>query len=302
MKISTTTGDFSLFLDRDEDRIRELHRAGFRYIDLSMYTLSPDSPLMRDNWKCEVEKLKCLADDLGMRFVQAHSQGGRPLSDDRAHVDFLVSATLRSFEVCAELGIPNTVVHAGMASGAGKEETFDRCRQFYQRLLPLAEDLGVNVLAENSPSYEGYYVFTTGKALREFIEYVGHPCLHACWDTGHANCEGPQYEEIMSLGKELYAIHYNDNNGKGDFHVIPYLGTLNHDEVIHALLDVGYQGYFNLECDARLIANDYWNGPRRPFAPDQRLAEPQLFMRRKLEEMMYDTAKYMLETYGIFEE
>lgn len=77
---------------------------------------------------------------------------------------------------------------------------------------------------------------------------------------------------------------------------------MNRDEGIRALPDVGYQGYFDPECDAGLIAKGYWNGPRRPFSPDQRLAEPQLFMRRKPGEMICDTAKYMPETYGIFEE
>ena len=41
MKIATTTGDFSFFCATDEERVRELHRAGFRYIDLSMYSFSP---------------------------------------------------------------------------------------------------------------------------------------------------------------------------------------------------------------------------------------------------------------------
>ena len=301
MKISTTTGDFDLFLKNDEDKIRELYRAGFRYIDLSMYRFEPDCPYMRDDWKAEVAKLKHLAEELGMKFVQAHSQGGNPLSDDKAHADFVVAATLRSIEICAELGIENTVVHPGMVAGIGKEDLFERSRKFYNRLLHLAYAIGLNILTENSPTYEGYYVFTTGKEMREFIEYVGHPRLHACWDTGHANCEGPQYDEIMTLGKELYAIHYNDNNGKGDFHVMPYLGTLNHDEVINALIDVGYKGCFNLECDAGLVSKNYWNGPRRKFPRDERLAEPQLFMRRKLEEMMYETAEYMLKAYGLFE-
>ncbi len=37
MKIATTTGDFGFYCKNDEERIRELHKAGFRYIDLSMY-------------------------------------------------------------------------------------------------------------------------------------------------------------------------------------------------------------------------------------------------------------------------
>ena len=70
VKIATTTGDFASFCNNDSDRIRELHRAGFRYIDLSMYSFKPDSLYMQENWCEEVEKLQILADELGMRFAR----------------------------------------------------------------------------------------------------------------------------------------------------------------------------------------------------------------------------------------
>ena len=89
MKIATTTGDFGFWCPTNEERIRELYRAGFRYIDLSMYSFTPESPYMQENWRDEVQKLKDLAEELGMQFVQAHSQGGNPLSEDKAHVEFL---------------------------------------------------------------------------------------------------------------------------------------------------------------------------------------------------------------------
>ena len=122
MKIATTTGDFHLYCKNDEERIRELHRAGFRYIDLSMYSFKPSSALMQDNWMDEVKRIKCVADELGMQFVQAHSQGGNPLSEDPAHLDFLIKATVRSIEICQQLGIKNTVVHSGHAEGISKDE------------------------------------------------------------------------------------------------------------------------------------------------------------------------------------
>ena len=108
----------------------------------------------------------------------------------------------------------------------------------------------------------------------------------------------------MAIGEELYAIHYNDNHGKKDEHVAPFLGTLNHDEVISALVDVGFKGYFTLECDSSLIRYNQWTGKRRRFEKMEgkgRLAEPQLFMQRHIEAMMYDTAKWMLESYELFD-
>jgi len=306
MKIATTTGDFGVYCNTDEERIRELYRAGFRYIDLSMYSFTPDCAYMQENWREAVAKIKNLADELGMQFVQAHSQGGNPVSEDADHVEFLLQATVRSIEICEVLGIKNTVVHNGCIPGASKEEWFVKNKAFYEKLFPAMERCGVNVLCENSTKSNtgDMYFINTGKDMREFIEYVGHPQIHGCWDTGHANCEGSQYDEIMAIGDELYAIHYNDNHGAKDDHIAPFLGSLNHDEVIHALIDVGFEGYFTLECDSSLIRYDQWTGPRRRFGSSEtemRLREPQLFMQRHIEALMYDTSKWMLETYGIWD-
>ena len=82
----------------------------------------------------------------------------------------------------------------------------------------------------------------------------------------------------------------------------PFLGTLNHDEVISALIDVKFKGYFTLECTSSLRNYKYWQGDRRQFEKESRLREPQLFMQRHIEKMMYETAKWMLESYGVFEE
>ncbi len=304
MKIATTTSDFGSYCKTDIERIRELHRAGFRYIDLSMYAFTPDHPYMKDDWRDAVTALKAEADRLGMTFVQAHSQGGNALRDDAEHVAFLVDATIRSIEICEMLGIENTVVHSGAAKGICKEEWFEKNRLFYKQLFTAMEKCGVNVLIENSTAanMKDKYFVNSGKDMLEFLRFVDHPQLHACWDTGHANCEGPQYEDIMTLGDELYAIHYNDNHGAKDEHLIPYLGTLNHDEVMNALIDVGFKGYFTLECASSLIPRRYWLGSRREFQRDTRLADPQLFMQQGLEALMYDTAKHILSAYGLFEE
>ena len=307
MKIATTTGDFEFYCATDEERIRELHRAGFRYIDLNLYSITPESPYMREGWTDRVSKLRWLANALGMHFVQAHSPGGNPLSDDPEHVEFLLEATIRSIEICGMLGIKNTVVHNGFKKDITKEEWFALNKAFYEKLFPAMERCGVNVLCENSTraNMKEMYFINTGKDMREFIDYVGHPRVHGCWDTGHANCEGNQYDEIMALGNQLFAIHYNDNHGKKDEHVAPFLGTMNHDEVINALIDVGFNGYFTLECNSSLVQYDQWTGKRRRYEQKELpcyLSQPQVFMQRHIESMMYDTAKWMLETYDLFEE
>jgi len=304
MKIATTTSDFGRYCSTDTDRIRELHRTGFRYIDLSMYSLSPASPLMSDDWKNEVKRLKNTADELGMQFVQAHAPGTNYLSPKVTDHAFLQKSVLRSIEVCGALGIPNNVLHFGWAKNLSKEESFEKNRAYCRKFLPTAEACGVNILVENSCQInmgDMYYPNSAADIL-EFLSYIDHPQVHVCWDTGHANCEGAQYDEIVKLGKELYAIHYNDNYGLSDAHTMPYCGTLNNDELMHALIDADFKGYFTLECGSLLRDAGSWPHKRRSFEKDTRLLAPPLHLQQQAEALMYETAKYILSAYNIFEE
>ena len=302
MKLATTTGDFGRFPIDNETRVRLVHNAGFRCIDLSMYTPSKAPELFADSdWREAVSRLKALEDELGIRYVQAHSPGGNPLNDDGGA---LLADTVRSIEICAMLGIPNTVVHGGHRQNISKEEALEKNRTFFRALIPVMEETGVNVLIENSTKVnmgDQYYPIT-GEELLEFIRFMDHPQFHACWDTGHANCEGPQYEEIRTLGEQLYAVHFNDNRGAADEHILPYMGTMNSDEVLHALIDSGYKGYLTFEADSTFRPAKYWLGDRKRYAADHRLSEATLEMQITVERLMYQIGEHMLRTYGIFEE
>ena len=303
MKLATTTEDFSRFLSTFEERIRRVYDAGFRYIDINMYVPARDGELLlADNWRDTAARLNTLADELGIRYIQAHSPGGNPLAQD-AHYEQLLTTTIRSIEVCGMLGIPNTVVHNGYMKGISKEEWFERNRDFFRLLVPAMEKTGVNVLIENSTKANmgDMYFVNNAADMREFIRYFDHPQLHACWDTGHANCEGSQYDEIMTLGDELYALHINDNRGHQDEHLIPYFGTLNMDDVMHALIDSGYRGYFTFESGSSLRPSKYWLGDRHSYAGDSRLAEPTLDMQVTLEKLMYQVGEHVLGAYGVLE-
>ena len=147
MKLATTTCDFGIYPSHEE-RIRHLYDAGFRYIDLSLYTESDMKEFLEPGWEDRVLRLKEYAQSLGMTFVQAHSPGGNPLSRDTKW-DWLLEATIRSVEICGILGIPNTVVHAGWAGGIGREEYYEQNRDFYALLYPAMEKNNVNIFSKN---------------------------------------------------------------------------------------------------------------------------------------------------------
>ncbi len=82
---------------------------------------------------------------------------------------------------------------------------------------------------------------------------------------------------------ELYAIHFNDNRGTADEHLLACMGAMSPDEILHALTDSGYRGAFTFEADSALRPATYRLGDRRRCPGDKRLASPTLEMqiRRK---------------------
>ena len=303
MKIASTTGDFRPLPTEDHvGRVRHVARAGFQYIDLSFYDIDKKtSPFMTDERADCICRLQSCAEELCVRYVQAHLPNCNPLDDGR--FDEYVACTVRAIEACGALGIRNAVIHTGWRAGIGKEEYFELNRRALSPLFPAMEANGVNVLIENTTkaNIKDYY-FTTGAEMKEFIAFVGHPLLHACWDVGHANIERGQYEDIAALGDDLRAIHVHDNNGRADQHVAPFTGTLNMDELIAALNDTGYGGYFTFEADCTVSRGKTWQMDRRTFARDTRLFDPPLAVYDAAERLLFEIGKSCLSAYGIYEE
>ena len=161
------------------------------------------------------------------------------------------------------------------------------------------------ILTENATHAnfpEGRCYMYTGKEMAEFIEYIDHPLLQALWDTGHGTTEGSQYDNIVAIGKHLKGLHVHDNNGKADEHGMPYTGVLNLDQVMNALLDIGYNGYFTFEALNVLRAAKDGRQPRQKFERDTRLADPGLELQIDMERLLYHVGKHALSAYDCFEE
>ena len=303
MKLANTTGDFDRYCPTYEERVSHLISAGFQHIDLSLYAVKPGDALLSDaDWKKNAHALLEYTRRLGADFVQAHSIGFNPLlKDDFWQKGF--DATVRSLEICQVLGIPHTVVHAGWKKGLDKDGFFEENRRFYQLLIPYMEETGVSVLTENSTKANmgSHWYIESGEDTRQLAEYVDHPLFHVCWDTGHANIQGNQYENILALGDQLRAVHINDNRGKEDEHILPYFGTVNLDEILHALQDANFRGAFTFECGSALRPSRCWFGNRQSFPEDTRLLEAQCFMQDDLEKLLYHIGEYALKTYGCLE-
>ncbi len=298
MKLATTTADFVRFTSTQTDAMAHIRAAGFRYGDYNFHTdRARRNGIYGENCAAYFDAVNEAQAALGLTLVQAHAPMGAPLDDKDG--SFLAD-TLRCVDACGAWGIKNLVVHSGYLRGLSREETLERNKAFFLPLLSRAEKYGVNILCENfnKMCIDGLYWIDNATDLLAMVECVDHPLFHAIWDVGHANMQDmPQNEEIKRLGAHLRALHIQDNMGEEDNHLCPFLGTLNLDDVMHGLLDIGYNGYFTFEVGRFFNFGD----KRRPFAPDERLLDPPFELRAAFEKYLFTLGKTVLEKYGCFE-
>lgn len=301
MKLATTTGDYQAYTYNQDYAISMIKDAGFKYIDYSfIMDYKNGSGIFGNDPDGYIDDIKRLVEKLEVRFVQSHSPMGTPIVKDGNYRPF-IDATNKCIKACSKLGIDNIVVHSGYERNISKEGNFYRNKEFYNQLLPVAEEYGVNILTENFNKMfdPQIYWIDNAKDLREFIDFVEHPLFHCCWDTGHANSqEMSQHEELKILGKDVYALHVQDNPGRGDLHMAPYFGSMNIDSLMYGLLDIGYDGYFTFEADS-MLCSAY---RKRTFNNDSRLLVAPMDIKQKAESLLYDIGKHILTSYNCFEE
>ena len=299
MKLATTTGDFFSYTHSQTESLRHIRAAGFRYADYNFGSDYRDrTGIYSEHYDAHIEEIARTAEDCGIRLIQSHSPMGKPLADETG--TFLAD-TIRCVDACGAWGIPNLVVHSGYRPGLTPEQTFLENREFFLPILERAEKYGVNILVENfnRMHVDGLYWIDNAPDLLAMIECVNHPLFHAVWDAGHANMQDmPQDEALRILGGHVRALHVQDNMGDTDSHLLPFLGTLNMDAVMHGLRDIGYTGYFTFEVGRIFTPAD----KRRPFPADTRLAGAPLALKDAAERYLYELGRCVLQAYDCFEE
>lgn len=306
MKLATTTGDLYRYCPDIYKTLDALAESGFRYLDMNFYGDFMAPTLRRNDYLDEFRRIREYADGKGLSFVQSHAPSGNGLKQDEHYDDFMLR-THRTLEACQVLGIPNSVLHSGIAGPISMEEYFTRNRAFYELFFDTMERTGVSLLIENSMpnNMRDNTFFMYGREMAEFLDWIGHPLLGACWDTGHANTFTDQYENISALGRHLRAVHIADNFGKTDDHIAPFQGSLNLDEVMCALLDNHFEGPFTFEAECILRFWHNWPIYRKDWShPDgraRRLDSPSAEVRFEAERLLYAIGRQILTAYDCFE-
>lgn len=142
----------------------------------------------------------------------------------------------KSMRICKFLDCSNIVVHGlKVARKLGSEEMeWNYTERFLDSIAPLAKEMKITICIENIyTSIVGHIVegpccnaTKAAERIDRFNDKHGAEVLGFCFDTGHANLLGIDFEDfITTLGSRLKVLHIHDNDGIGDLHQIPFTFT-----------------------------------------------------------------------------
>lgn len=229
-----------------EEGFAALARAGFSCADFSLNAYLDNGSIYQssinsffDHTVLELENLftphKFAAKNAGIRINQMHMPyplflpgGNQEINDYLRH-----EVAVKSLRICAFLECPYIVVHGFKLAGylGTEEREWERTEAFLHFIAPLARELGITICMENLyDSVGGHLVEGPGCDARKMAERIDRfnegyraQVLGFCFDTGHANLVGLDFEDfIVTLGHRLKVLHIHDNDGIGDLHQIPY--------------------------------------------------------------------------------
>jgi len=172
----------------------------------------------------------------------------------------------KSMKVCAFFGCRYIVVHGfKLARFLGSEKAeWAETERFLDSLAPVAKELGITICIENLyDGIGGHLVEGPGcdavkaaERIDRMNEKYRAEVLGFCFDTGHANIVGLDFERFLTvLGDRLKVLHIHDNDGSRDLHQIPFtfaktrenLPSTDWEGFIRGLKAIHFEGVLSFE-------------------------------------------------------
>ena len=247
-----------------EDALGGLMDAGYRCFDLSLcYPNRKEHFLCGDDWEARVDALGEFAASRGITFGQCHlpypassSTELDPHFREPGYMEWFTEQMRRAIIAASRLGIPYGVVHPNtyVADLSSTSRSREKNRAFYGPFVEQGLACGVAFMFETMRPDTihwriPYRYCELPEQLIDLVDSFGDPRIGICWDTGHSNhAKINQPAEIRAAGSRIRVLHLDDNHyNNRDEHYLPFMGTVDWDGVIDALIDIGYRGTLNYE-------------------------------------------------------
>lgn len=141
-----------------------------------------------------------------------------------AHLPRFLETTNAFVEICARIGAPHLVIHAGMMQPDERhdaENAAGRQRDYLRRAGDFAAEHKVTLCVENLFDFGPYAATPTIARLAEELALIDHPNVRATFDFSHGFIHATQYgydflEEARALAPFAEHLHLHDSFGQPD--------------------------------------------------------------------------------------
>lgn len=267
-KVSIAIGDFQRKFG-DKRALEIAHEIGADAVDFSLTESKYDYRKPESIYSKSEEEIRAYftglyeyAKELGIEIGQTHGRMRIWVQDSEGNDAILKNARLDCLATGA-LRAQFCVMHGVTLKAAGPDAKPEWIRQVnferFCKILSFAREFDVRIATETFGDLDMEHCDFFGD-IREFIKTYNRICavdenakyFTMCVDTGHSNKAtrfgNPSAADVIRLlGSNISVLHLNDNDSLTDQHKIPLTGNLDWKDILNALDEVGYCGYYNME-------------------------------------------------------
>lgn len=203
-----------------------------------------------------IEMLK----EYGMK-VSSVSDAGYFLRKTRSQTAQAVQDSLIAIDLARRLEADSLVVITGEGGSVFRSADQDRkiVIEAFREIAPYAESHGVKLAIEavNGERYPGNTFLHTIPDVLNILDIIGSPTMGLCFDVDHLWEERDLLEHIRQVSGRIMAVHLSDMpaDPQPPFdRRLPGGGIVPLSEILNAILDTGYNGFFDLE----IFSLDLW--------------------------------------------
>lgn len=212
--------------------------------------------MLEKNWENLVHKAKEELDKRGLECIQVHLPYYDLFLSSEIIRDDVKKQILNSMKAMSILGCkwgayhPRTAFNNKCNSEISIKDNFNEISIYLEDAIKY----NVGIAVENIPIFPDCPMHKFFSAdydeLNYLVDSFKSENVGICWDFGHANLMPIKQEKAFKiLGDKIKITHIHNNYGYCDSHVVPTLGTIDWERVMHAFFECGYKGAFNLEVN-----------------------------------------------------
>ena len=239
-----------------EERYEKMRADGFEAVDYQELC-DTETPLFTSGI-AEFERIlkneRRLAEAAGVGISQTHGPWRWPVYDSTPE-ERAERMEKMKLSLCgtALLGCRYMAIHPIMPFGHSMEdysktaEFMSMNHEFFSELIKEAERCGVVICFENMPMTR--LPIASPKTTSDFIRSFSSTHFKMCFDTGHGIIHGEKPGDTIRRDADIIKIlHVHDNDGKNDFHWLPYNGVIDWADFTDSLALLDENVALSLEC------------------------------------------------------